>query len=446
VWIISLLCVSVKIMPRSVLAILVVLFTHLVHSLLGEVFITHKGERAACVKMTMTSRDFLVPVAVAVACVGVAGTAWAISRRLRRRGRPVAVAAVHPVIRAVLASDGDAIRKAITASTDEWYNAVDGEGNTALMLAATRTATAVKLIIGATPDAAKSAALGRANGQGYSAIHVACIAGRDGSTVDAVGALVDAGVSVRCAAERNKWQPLHIAAAQGDMPLTEVLLARGADVNCADVVGHTPLILASNNGHEAVVARLLGAGANVATQTSNTLETALLMACRNGHVGIARRLLEHPGGGLDAAALDSLTGATALHAAAACADEKAAVELVRILLGTGMDPDPLRRDAYTPLHLAAIRGSIPVIEALLAKGANVQLPTRFGTTALHEAAFQCHTAAVELLLSRRADPNSRDKDGETPLHRASNSLKGAAIEVMTALLDAGADPNARDEG
>ena len=56
---------------------------------------------------------------------------------------------------------------------------------------------------------------------------------------------------------------------------------------------------------------------------------------------------------------------------------------------------------------------------------------------------QTEAAVFAALLEAGADPNARDKDDRTPLHSAARSNGNEA--VVAALLEAGADPNARDK-
>ena len=55
--------------------------------------------------------------------------------------------------------------------------------------------------------------------------------------------------------------------------------------------------------------------------------------------------------------------------------------------------------------------------------------------------FSGTPSVVKTLLDAGADPNARDEDGFTPLHVAAGHSKTPA--VVKILLDAGADPNAR---
>jgi uncharacterized protein len=90
------------------------------------------------------------------------------------------------------------------------------------------------------------------NVQGNSALHAA-IAGRCDAAC--VTALVAAGSDVR-AGDAHGYTPLHLAAARGNVAITEMLVACGAlrDVQSTD--GKTPASIARERGHAELADRL----------------------------------------------------------------------------------------------------------------------------------------------------------------------------------------------
>lgn len=81
----------------------------------------------------------------------------------------------------------------------------------------------------------------------------------------------------------------------------------------------------------------------------------------------------------------------------------------------------------------------------LREGADANARDEQGWTPLLRAAAFSKTPEVLTALPRNgADPNARDADGVTPLHAPARFSK-AVPAVAQALLDAGADPAARDE-
>ena len=70
---------------------------------------------------------------------------------------------------------------------------------------------------------------------------------------------------------------LLVASEFGHRAVVRKLLARGANVNVADINSYTPLIRASNFGHVDVVSLLLAAGANK-HHVANTGATAASLA------------------------------------------------------------------------------------------------------------------------------------------------------------------------
>lgn len=104
-----------------------------------------------------------------------------------------------------------------------------------------------------------------------------------------------------------------------------------------------------------------------------------------------------------------------------------------------LSPVIVKANGWTPLHLAAARGDLPLAASLLDDGAPVDQPNGNRRTALYEASKRGRTAVVTLLLNRGANPNARGKLGYTPLLAAAE--EGHA-DTIAALLRHGADHRA----
>jgi ankyrin repeat protein len=103
-------------------------------------------------------------------------------------------------------------------------------------------------------------------------------------------------------------------------------------------------------------------------------------------------------------------------------------------------------DDGTALHFAAFFTQPDAARLLIDRGADVEaVASTFGNVRpLHSAAAAANTDTVEALLAAGADPNARQNGGFTPLHSAAQNGDREAVE---ALLARGADPDAKtDEG
>jgi uncharacterized protein len=225
------------------------------------------------------------------------------------------------------------------------------------------------------------------------------------------------------------WTPLLAAIDRGDRGEVGRLLRGGADPNGASSEGITPLILAVRRGREEILLDLIHAGANPDVRGING-ETALIEAMSAHPDSIFDRLLAAHA---DPNARD-LSGNTPLTFLLAF---KSPIARVQGLLDRGADPNLRGHDGFSPLELAASRGTPEVIELLLSKGAHFDKIEQ--QAALREAVYANNVDNVVGLLKRGADPNALGDDGLTVLQHFA-SAKGRK-RSLAALLDAGADPD-----
>jgi ankyrin repeat protein len=133
----------------------------------------------------------------------------------------------------------------------------------------------------------------------------------------------------------------------------------------------------------------------------------------------------------------SADGTTVLHWATRNND----VMLVDRLLRAGAKPNPENRYGVTPIALACESGSAAIVKRLIEAGVSANATGPYGETALHTCAYTGNTAAARVLIAAGASIDPGDSwRGQTPLMWA--AAKGHP-ETMQALIEAGADINAR---
>ena len=161
-------------------------------------------------------------------------------------------------------------------------------------------------------------------------------------------------------------EALHEAAYAGNLEEVRRLLEEGIAVDVLDPEGRTPLMWASFNGHTAVSALLLENGAAINTRERNG-RTALMYASSGPFAGTVGLLLEK---GADVNLQGTAEGFTALMTAAA----EGQVEVVRVLLAYGADPDLEDVDGDTAESFATQNGHSQVVAALRTPPPPVEKP------------------------------------------------------------------------
>uniref|UniRef100_A0A8C3YQE3 Protein phosphatase 1 regulatory subunit n=1 Tax=Catagonus wagneri TaxID=51154 RepID=A0A8C3YQE3_9CETA len=202
------------------------------------------------------------------------------------------------------------------------------------------------------------AVLDSTNADGISALHQACI----DENLEVVRFLVEQGATVN-QADNEGWTPLHVAASCGYLDIARYLLSHGANIAAVNSDGDLPLDLAESDAMEGLLkAEIARRGVDVEA-AKRAEEELLLHDTRCWLNGGAMPEARHP-----------RTGASALHVAAA----KGYIEVMRLLLQAGYDPELRDGDGWTPLHAAAHWGVEDACRLLAEHGGGMDSLTHAG--------------------------------------------------------------------
>jgi ankyrin repeat protein len=320
-----------------------------------------------------------------------------------------------------------------------------------------------------------------AQGDGMTALHWAAMQG----DADLAGVLLYAGANVRATTRLGGYTPLHLASQSGSTAVINALVAAGAPVGAATATGATPLMLAASAGQTDAVKTLLDHRADPNTTESANGETALMFAAALDRAEVARVLLQHGAIAASASKVVDLASITApeddlqreirdkqnAESAARTGNaplppEPGAFQAPTARGGVGGATRPYafneligKQGGLTALHFAARQGAMRTAQTLVESGADVNVASADGTTALVMAAINGQFDLAKYLLDHGANPNIASQSGMTALYGALNvewaprmfypqpraqlQQQIAYLDLMKALLDKGADVNAR---
>jgi ankyrin repeat protein len=232
------------------------------------------------------------------------------------------------------------------------------------------------------------------------------------------------------------------AARTGDLARIKKLLEDGVYVDGADDEpggkGETPLLAAVSKGQAAAVELLLDNGADQ-TRVNQDREAALHLAAKGGRNDIIKVLLAH-GGDVNMATKregDYLYGLTPLHLAVV--EHPATVNL---LVQCGANLNARDGQGNTPLHRAVEKFASSAVLQLLDLGANPTVRNKADQLPLQRIGEDC--ISKEAALALIANGFTLKPDLDLAMFRAIKHQRTlACVEFVEALLDQGADVNAR---
>jgi ankyrin repeat protein len=148
---------------------------------------------------------------------------------------------------------------------------------------------------------------------------------------------------------------------------------------------------------------------------------SLLQASEGSDVKAVADRLKAAGANVNAIAF----GYTPLMVAA----ERGSAEVVTYLIEEGAQIDVQNPKGMTPLMLAAKSGRNEIVKILLNAHANIHIATKRGQTALHVAAMYGEGDIVQMLIEHNADVNAQDNAGNTPLILAVRSIENQEADI-----------------
>jgi ankyrin repeat protein len=161
--------------------------------------------------------------------------------------------------------------------------------------------------------------------------------------------------------------------------------------------------------------------------------TPLHWAARGVHLDVLRLLLEK---GADPNAVDN-SKIAALHSVSSRGHKEAA----ELLLAKGADVNAMDEFGKTPLAYAITGSHKELAEFLVSKGATVPIQGEAGRRLLHDASSQGDKALAEWMVAKGVDVSTQNGNGGTLLHSLS---EGGLAELASQLIDRGLAVNKRD--
>lgn len=211
--------------------------------------------------------------------------------------------------------------------------------------------------------------------------------------------------------------------------VVRLLLDHGANVNAVNFKGETALHLSVMTSQKPLTQLLLARNADVILKYRN-LTAPLTLAIINGDDEMTQILLEHD--------LQRQVQCGILDEAMRIAAFEGQLSLLKVLLAKSPEQPAPDQEGRNLLHMSAYGGSLKCFQSIENSGFDLEAMDRRKRTCLHIAAagtdVESH-AILEYLLERGLNPSQGDVDGWTPLLWAA---KAGSIKNIGRLLEADA--------
>ncbi|CAG2221847.1 ANKRD50 [Mytilus edulis] len=205
------------------------------------------------------------------------------------------------------------------------------------------------------------------------------------------------------------YTPLTAACHDGHLPIVEILLETGSNINKTNTHGETPLYTACFEGHHSLVNCLIDKEADINKQNKYS-RSSLYASCLMGH--------------------ETIYGWTPLYEACIHGDKKTVQSLIRARANVNMQTN----SGEIPLVAACHQGHGFIIQVLLDEGADIN-------QALFSAVQNDYIRAIKILLYKGGDASYKGVDGKSLISLA---CEHGSVKAVKILLEKGADFREKD--
>jgi ankyrin repeat protein len=234
----------------------------------------------------------------------------------------------------------------------------------------------------------------RACGSSGAPLHLAAQKGNNKIVMLLVQKGLPADIDIQ---DNHGCTPLHLAASNGWLNTTKLLVWMGADMLCLSVDGKAPADLATDNRHAVILNYFTRTQDNVFSNFSNCnpvlqrLGAALFIATVECSVLSVRYLVTCAHCPPD---VEDNFGTTSLIIAAGRGD----LIMCEVLIQLGANVNHVNKEGISVLMFAASRGHSIVVAKLIESGSKVDYVSPEYGSALHHAAYRLHSSVVKIIL------------------------------------------------
>lgn len=209
--------------------------------------------------------------------------------------------------------------------------------------------------------------------------------------------------------DHNNNRPVHIATSHGYINLVRGLILKKVDINAADALGNTALIIATRHDNAKILELLLNNNADHKIKNKKKQSAPYLaqtLDLKKSKSIFVKYKIGLPKKNRDYTKIDLATFKKTIN------------KTTSLYKG------------WPLLNIASLLGEKDIVKQLISQGANLDATDKAGNSALHRAASKGQLDTVKILISNGSQLNAINDKRETPLYQAAEAGQFTIIKYL----------------